>query len=211
MKSPKQYWESCFTGIDAATHDFSHSRPSTALIDVCQTYLKPGDRVLDLGCGGGRNAHYLAQRGYHVYGVDVAEGAVRVCQKRFARYNLSGEFNQGSFDNIPYEDGYFAAVFCIAALDHVSLRQAQSAMREMRRVLAPGGICLLTFDPEDTDDDMLDDAEVLADGTLRFIKGDQAGMLFRRYRDGEIRTLVGEDRLLSFQHSDDGARIVMCR
>lgn len=171
MVSAQDYWDSCFQGVDEETNDFSKSKPAAALFNFCDNYLMKGVSVLDLGCGGGRNAHYLAQRGYRVYGVDISAAAVEFCQKRFARFNLPGTFKQGTFNQIPFPDNYFAGVMCIAALDHVTLETARASIIEIRRVLVPDGLILLTFDPPHTDEDILHEAEVLPDGTLKFVCG----------------------------------------
>jgi ubiquinone/menaquinone biosynthesis C-methylase UbiE len=210
MLNPRDYWERCFKEINPETYDFSQSKPTSVLPGFCENYLKAGTTVLDLGCGGGRNAHYLAYRGYKVYGVDIATEAVEFCRKRFARYNLSGTFKQGTFDHIPFPNDYFTGVICIAALDHVTFECAQAAMAEIRRVLTPSGVVLLTFDPPDKDEDILDEAEVLANGTLKFVRGKQAGMLFHRYEDREIQLLLGEQHIISFDHTDNGARVIVC-
>lgn len=211
MVEPRDYWESRFAGLDADSHDFSGSQPAPAVVQFCDEYLKDRAVVLDLGCGGGRNAHYLAERGYEVYGVDSAEAAVEFCRKRLARFRLPGTFRQGTFDCIPFPDGFFSAVFCIAAFDHVTLETAQVSIAEVRRVLAPAGVILLTFDPPDTDEDMLDEAGVLPDGTLQFVRGEQTGMLFRRYRDDEIKSLLGGPEIIAFEHTEDGTRVIVCR
>ncbi|MCK4807426.1 MAG: class I SAM-dependent methyltransferase [Candidatus Aegiribacteria sp.] len=211
MNEPREYWDSLFRGIDPETMDFSLSRPASVLPDFCDRYLQRDDRILDLGCGGGRNACYLADRGYRVYGVDIAPAAVEFCIKRLERHHVSGIFRQGTIDSIPFPDNIFAAVICIATMDHVTLECARISIDEIRRVLSDDGVMMLTFDPPDTDEELIDDAEVLPDGTLKFIRGDQAGMLFRRYTDQEITDLLGENNIISFEHSKSGSRIVICR
>ena len=211
MLNPRDYWDSRFRELDPETYDFSQSKSSAVLAGFCENYLKGGATVLDLGCGGGRNAHYLAQMGYQVYGVDFAAEAVEFCRERFARFNLPGTFEQGTFDHIPFPDDYFRGVICIAALDHATVESAQVAMAEIRRVLMPKGAILLTFDPPDQDEEILDEAEVLPDGTLRFVRGKQTGMVFHRYKDGEINSLLGEQHIISFDHSDEGDRVIVCR
>ncbi len=77
MLTAKDYWEERFGVIDVESFDFFRSKPSNALAGFCKNYLENNAVVLDLGCSGGRNAHYLAQKGHEVYGVDIAEEAVR--------------------------------------------------------------------------------------------------------------------------------------
>lgn len=209
MVEPQEYWESMFNRVDPQTHDFSRSKPSSSVCGFCDNYLSEGATVLDLGCGGGRNAHYLAERGHKVFGVDIAQAAAEFCQKRFARFDLAGTFRQGTFEHIPFPDGFFSGVICVSALDHITLETARRSIVEIRRVLAPGGHVLLTFDPPDTDEDILDEAEVLTDSTLKFVRGDQAGMLFRRYRDEEIKRLLGEPNIVSFDYTQNGTRVVV--
>ncbi|MCK4420336.1 methyltransferase domain-containing protein [candidate division WOR-3 bacterium] len=211
MFNPRNYWERCFKKLNPETYDFSKRKHSTILVSFCDNYLKDGDTVLDLGCGGGRNAHYLAQRGYRVCGADIAKGAVEFCQKRFSLYNLSGTFKQGTFDHIPFPDDYFSGVICVDSLDHTTFVCAQASIVEIRRVLAPGGMVLLTFDPPDTDEDILNEAEVLADETLKFAQGEQEGMLFHRYKDKEIKSLLGEQNIILFDYTKSGARVVICK
>lgn len=209
MNQSYEYWNKCYESVNS--EGFSPGDPSSCLINFIENYLKKGDTILDLGCGGGTNSLYLAQHGYLVYGVDISINAVEHCRKIFSRLNLAGEFKQGRFDNIPFSDGFFNAVICTAALDHVTYSDAVVGLNEIWRVLAPRALIFLTFDPPDTDEDRLDEAEVLADGTLKFIKGDQTGMLFRRYTDEEIINLVGKSRIVSFNHSKNGSRIIICR
>lgn len=211
MIEPRDYWNSRFAVLDADRCDFSDSQPTSAVVQFRDKYLEDQAVVLDLGCGGGRNAHYLAERGYKVYGVDIAGAAVDFCRRRFARFHLPGTFRQGMLDRIPFPCSFFSAVICIDALDHVTFETAHASIGEIRRVLASGGVILLTFDPPDRDNDILDEAEVLPDGTLRFVRGKQTGMLFRRYPDEEIRSLLGEPNIISSDHTEGGARVVICR
>jgi ubiquinone/menaquinone biosynthesis C-methylase UbiE len=208
---PEDYWERRFQNVDPETYDFSERKPAAALAHFCDTYLKQNDAVLDVACGGGRNAHYLAQHGYTVYGVDFAESAVEFCRKRFVRFNLFGTFKQGTMDNLLFSDNFFAGVICIAAIDHVTLECARRTLAEIRRVLVSGGTILLTFDHPKQDEDIIHQAEVLADGTFKYVGGDYVGMLFRRYTDEEIESLIGKQNIISFDHAEEGARVIICK
>lgn len=210
MKSSAVFWDRVFTGLEPSTMDFSRSKSSESLIDFCNSHLTVGCSVLDLGCGGGRNAHYLAQEGFELHGMDISESAIDLCRKRFKRFNLKGNFKQGDFARIPFKDDSFQGIVCIAAIDHVTLSGAETAVREMRRIGKPRCRILITFDPTGADQEIAHQAEILSDGSMHFVEGDQQGMIFRRYTDREIEELIGKENIISFDHSPKGVRIVVC-
>lgn len=210
MQDAHKYWESHFrtTATDSCNTSYEHA---TCLEQFQKNYLQENNTILDLACGSGRNARYLAQRDYDVYCVDFTRAAIKACTRLFQNQSLKGTFIQAAVDAIPFGNDHFNAVVCIAVLDHVTVGCAQGALHEMRRVLIDKGMILLTFDHPQTDDDKLDQAEVLRDGTLLFVKGEYEGMLFRRYQDQEIKSLVGEEHIYSFDYGKEGSRVVVCR
>lgn len=210
MQDAHEYWELHFESTGADSRHTSHEH-ATCLEQFHRNYLQENSKIIDLACGSGRNAHYLAQHGYDVYGVDFAGAAITACMRLFQNEFLKGTFVQATVDAVPFGNDYFHAAVCIAALDHVSVDCAQAALHEMRRVLTDKGMILLTFDHPQTDDDKLEQAEVLPDGTLLFIKGEYQGMLFRRYHDNEIVQLVGRENIISLEYGKKGSRIVVCR
>jgi len=205
-----EFWSRVISEIDPVTADFSKSVPAKPLPSFCKSHLKPGDRVLDLGCGRGRNAQYLVEQGYELFGMDIAPGSVEFCRERLRRFDLTGDFRQGDFRKIPFEADMFHGIVCISALDHVTLTGAGEALKEMRRVLEPRGCMLLTFDPPGRDEEIKGEAVEQEDGSLYFISGEQHGMLFRRYTDEEIKSLLGEHTIQSFTYGPEGDRIIIC-
>jgi len=211
MLDPRVYWEQCFDGLDPETFDFSTARPSRVLVNFCKTHLRNKGPFIDLGCGNGNNAHYLAALGCRVFGVDISWAAVAFCRRRFLRFGLSGIFVQGNFDRIPFAAGSFSALLCLAVLDHVTFDTARASIAEMQRVLRSRGLALLTFAPQEVDATIVREAEKLSDDTLHFVRGIQRGMLFRRYLDGEIRNLLREFEIVSHECTEFGTRVVVCR
>lgn len=101
-------------------------------------------RVLDAGCGAGRNLPYFLKHGFDVWAVDADEGAIRSLRDLVASLNLAmppGSIRCGRLDALPWEDGSRDAVVCSAVL-HFARDEADFAamLREMWRVLAPGGL-----------------------------------------------------------------------
>lgn len=56
--------------------------PEDAVIRFAFNNLTPGQKVLDLGCGAGRHAMFLAENGFEAYGIDISENAILEAKKR---------------------------------------------------------------------------------------------------------------------------------
>src|SRR5215218_6985918 len=72
-------------------------------------------RVLDAGCGDGRNLHYLLSAGFDCFGIDADEGAIDQVRRRAARVAaaiLPDRFVVGSIDALPWDEGSMDAVIC---------------------------------------------------------------------------------------------------
>ena len=106
--------------------------------------LRAGMRVLDVGCGIGGPARYLAHHlGVTVRGVDLTPESVRTAESLTRRSGLEGpvQFSVASALELPFDDGSFDA----ATMMHVGMNIAdkEGAFREIHRVLKPGGIFAL--------------------------------------------------------------------
>lgn len=103
-----------------------------------------GMRVLDAGCGGGRNSEYLMRCGAEVYGVDADPAQIDRIRNvaAAAAPDLPAEnFVVGHLGDLPFADGFFDVVLCSAVLHFAETSaEFESMMAEMWRVLAPGGL-----------------------------------------------------------------------
>jgi len=120
--------------------------------------LKSGDKILDLGCGFGRHAFEAARRGASVVALDAGRDEVEGVAATFAAMVEAGELSpenlhvaavQGDALAIPFPDGTFDRVICSEVLEHIP--DDLGAMRELARVLRPGGTMAITvprFGPE---------------------------------------------------------------
>ena len=121
--------------------DQFHTRGITATLDLArEAALRPGERVLDAGCGVGGPARLLASRfGVSVTGVDLSPSFVEAGRYLTDRCGLRAQvtFEVGDARLLRAEDGAYEAVF----LQHVAMNIADrpSLYRETRRVLATGG------------------------------------------------------------------------
>jgi tellurite methyltransferase len=101
-------------------------------------------RVLDAGCGPGRNAEYLLRCGADVYGIDSDPrqvARVRAVAGRVAPNVPSDHFSVAPLRELPFSDRFFGAVICSAVLHFSEDAGAfEAGMAEMWRVLEPGGV-----------------------------------------------------------------------
>jgi tellurite methyltransferase len=101
-------------------------------------------RVLDAGCGGGRNLTYFLRRGFACFGVDrdpAAIAHVRALSARLAPDLPADNFVAGELDRLPWPDGSMDAVVCSAVLHFASdLAHFDRMVQELWRLVAPGGM-----------------------------------------------------------------------
>jgi tellurite methyltransferase len=104
----------------------------------------PGIRVLDAGCGTGRNLVYFLRSGYEVFGVDDSSEAISQTRRlaaALAPHLPLNNFRGEAVEQMSFPDAEFDVVFSSAVLHFARDEQQWEAMvKEMWRVLKPGGI-----------------------------------------------------------------------
>lgn len=93
--------------------------------------LKPGDRVLDVGCAKGFLVKDLLALGIDAYGLDISRYALMHCERE-----VIGRLHLGSADSLPFPDRSFAAVLSINTIHNFSRDRCKIALQEIQR-LAP--------------------------------------------------------------------------
>ena len=104
-------------------------------------HLKPGDRVLDFGCGPGTISIGLAKAvdPGEFHGVDMEETQIEMARAAAdAGGHANATFHVGDVTALPFEDNYFDAAHCHAVLMHIP--DTRAVLAEVKRVLKPGGI-----------------------------------------------------------------------
>jgi ubiquinone/menaquinone biosynthesis C-methylase UbiE len=116
-----------------------------------QAHLRPGDRVLDIGCGTGTLAVLLTQSNpdVQVFGLDPDAKALGRAAHKAQKQQLAVVFDQGFADALPYPTASFDTVLSSFMLHHLETDVKEKMLREVRRVLKPGGLFhLLDFEIE---------------------------------------------------------------
>ncbi len=101
--------------------------------------LSPGEFVLDAGCGRGRNAFYLSRAGFRVLAIDVSLVALSIAAARSAQCHSHACYQAANLLRLPFASDSFAAVVCVHVLPYHQKNDLCRCVRELRRVLRPGG------------------------------------------------------------------------
>lgn len=100
-----------------------------------------GQQVLEVGCGVGIDLVRFARGGAQVTGVDLAETSIDLARKNFAQHKLSVELHQMNGEALGFADQQFDMVYAHGVLQYTA--DAQAMVREIHRVLRPGGTAIL--------------------------------------------------------------------
>jgi ubiquinone/menaquinone biosynthesis C-methylase UbiE len=114
------------------------SRQRLAL-EMVEAAIPPSSRILDAGCGSGVMAAKLMQRGYAVWGIDLAEPMIRHARELCG----SDQFAVGDIEHMPFPDSTFEVVVTLGVIEY--LESDEPALREIRRVLKPGGQAVIAI------------------------------------------------------------------
>lgn len=119
-------------------------------VDLDRFPVEPGQRVLDVGCGGGRHAFALYRRGAHVVALDMDAAELKDVGAMFRAMAAEGEVPEaatatalrGTAYALPFADSSFDRIVAAEVLEH--LPDDRRAMAELFRVLRPGGLVAVT-------------------------------------------------------------------
>ena len=133
----QQYYET-----EAADHDVGNSLDGRVqrAASMFRRHLGSAQRLLDVGCGNGDIAGYLgATLGTEdLYGLEISEARAETARRRGLKV-VQIDLNQ---DSLPFDDGFFEAIFCGELIEHMT--DTDHLLEEIHRVLAPRGLCVLT-------------------------------------------------------------------
>ncbi len=113
---------------------------------VDQTQLKPGEKVLDVGCGTGGVTIPAKQRvgiTGEAAGIDPAPEMIAVARKKAVRAGLEVDFRVGVIESLPYPDATFDVVTSSLMMHHLPHELQATGLSEIYRVLKPGGRLLI--------------------------------------------------------------------
>ena len=166
--------------------------------------------VCDAACGFGAHTIMFASKGFDVSAFDVSPKAVELTIKGLRKYGFKGDkIKISDILNTGYVDESFDAVTAYAVLDHLTQKDAQSALNELLRITKSGGLLLLSFDTAE-EADYRYSHELYSDGSMFYTDGTPyAGMIFCPYDKKKIEALIKGKKVVFQETNQKGNQIVI--
>ena len=103
--------------------------------DVFISLLKPGNLVLDVGCGSGTKSKYLTEHGLRVFGIDIAEKMIEIAKKEVP----TGTFSVLDLDEASTLIDVFDGILAQAVLLHIPQKEVEKRIKKLAQKLKSGG------------------------------------------------------------------------
>jgi ubiquinone/menaquinone biosynthesis C-methylase UbiE len=117
--------------------------PQPAFVELVRAQELNKGRVLDVGCGTGENALYLAENGLSVIGVDLSSRAIAAARAKADQRKLKVDFVTGNALSLDFKDAFFNNIIDSGLFHTFNDTDRPAYAREMARVLAPRGKYLM--------------------------------------------------------------------
>ena len=146
MNDQPEWWRDFFSGPVLDFVRFSRDLETTleeANFIEQSLELQPGDKILDVPCGGGRLALELARRGYQVTGVDISSELLDSARSKAEDETLQVTWKQGDMRDLPWREVFDAAICCWSSFGYFDESENAAFLKAVSLTLKPGALFLL--------------------------------------------------------------------
>jgi len=143
MDSDYEEWDRVYRRYPLEALPWELGSPRKVLVELVEKGLIKRGKALDICCGAGTNALYLAEKGFQVTGIDISSKAIEYAKEKATKANARVQFQVQSFLKLPFEDNKFDFVFDMGCFHHVKVKDRSPFIRGVHRVLKKGGSYLM--------------------------------------------------------------------
>ncbi|KHE73242.1 bifunctional 2-polyprenyl-6-hydroxyphenol methylase/3-demethylubiquinol 3-O-methyltransferase UbiG [Halobacillus sp. BBL2006] len=193
LREPTHFWNEFYSDRVKKVPFFKNA-PDENLVSYVEDGIVPKGKVLELGCGPGRNAIYLAENGWEVDAIDLAETTLKWARERAEAHDVNINFIQKDIFDLTIEEGVYDFVYDSGCFHHIAPHRRMCYINVVRRALPPGGFFALTCFVEGgkLGGADLSDWEVYKEKSLRGGLGfteDKLKKIFHEFQPIEIRRM----------------------
>ena len=127
--------------VDQIFNELEHKPFDRALLDRLAESVRGSGPICDLGCGPGQVAQYLFGKGVDVFGIDLSSAMV----EQALQLSPGIDFRQGDMMSLEDEADSWGGIAAFYSIIHIAREKMVDTLRELKRVLRPGGVMLLAF------------------------------------------------------------------
>ncbi|MEO4052465.1 class I SAM-dependent methyltransferase [Solibacillus sp. CAU 1738] len=138
LRDPTEFWNEFYKDRTKEIPFFINA-PDENLVSYFTKNIVQAGRVLELGCGAGRNAIYLAQQGCSVDAVDLSETALFWARERAAEKKLNIQFIHGNLFNMDFPENNYDFIYDSGCFHHIAPHRRLHYVEIVQRALKPGG------------------------------------------------------------------------
>lgn len=137
------FWDLAYRSGHHAEHWEADWVPQELAMMVAAGWVPAGGVVLDVGCGGGIEAIFMASQGFRTIGVDRSAAALEIARERASAAGVEVDWRQGDALALPVEPGSVDLALDRGCFHVIARKRRRAYAREIARVLRPGGKLLL--------------------------------------------------------------------
>lgn len=162
--------------------------------EIFESLIGKGSKIIDIGCGTGRDAEELIRRGFDYIGIDASGGMLEVAKNRVK----DGKFEIGDFYKLDFEDETFDGFWAAASLLHVPKKDLDKVVSEIRRVIRMNGVGFISVKQKTT----------LDEGVIKEAKGGGIERYFSFFQKNELKEILERNgfSVLNITKMEDDSR-----
>ena len=179
------------------------------VIDIFKSYKIT--KICDAACGFGAYSLAFASNGFEISGFDISSTAINITQKGLRSYGFNSEnYKVASILDTGYPDEVFDGVIAHAVIDHLTVADAQNAIKELLRITVIGGLVYVSFDAAEPGD-FTCSHEMIEPGTMLYTDETRNGLIFHPYGWDEIFDLIGSRDIIYQNINNKNEKVIIIK
>ncbi|KZZ84712.1 class I SAM-dependent methyltransferase [Bacillus sp. SJS] len=138
LREPVRFWDEFYSDREKGVPFFTE-KPDENLVEYFERGLLQPGKVLELGCGPGRNAIFLAEKGCLTDAVDLSEASLQWAAERAQAKNLPINFTRENIFELSVEDHSYNMVYDSGCFHHIAPHRRMDYLQLVKRALKNGG------------------------------------------------------------------------
>jgi SAM-dependent methyltransferase len=143
LREPTQFWDWFYSDRQKGVPFFTNS-PDENLVSYFENKIFSPGKVLEFGCGPGRNAIYFAEQGCIVDAIDISQESLKWAEERAGEKNVSINFLRKNIFELDIEEGKYDVVYDSGCFHHIAPHRRMSYLNLIKKALKQDGFFALT-------------------------------------------------------------------